>query len=158
MGRPMAERLLCPEISLHVFDPDAAAMGRLTTLGAIGHPDPASVAGAAGLVLSCLPSPAVSEAVALGPDGIVKGQAVRTYVEMSTIGAARSAGSPTGLPNGASGCSTRPSAEGHRAPGPARSPSWRPAWTTICAGPSLRCGASDGRSIAWASALGSVRR
>ena len=86
MGRPMAERLLCPEISLHVFDPDAAAMDRLTSLGAIGHPDPASVAGAASLVLSCLPSPAVSEAVALGPDGIVKGQAVRTYVEMSTIG------------------------------------------------------------------------
>ena len=51
MGRPMAQRLLCPEISLHVFDPDAAAMGRLTTIGAIGHPDPASVAGAAGLVL-----------------------------------------------------------------------------------------------------------
>ena len=86
MGRPMAERLLCPEISLHVFDPDAAAMDRLISLGAIGHPDPASVAGAASLVLSCLPSPAVSEAVALGPDGIVKGQAVRTYVEMSTIG------------------------------------------------------------------------
>ncbi len=86
MGRPMAERLLCPGMSLHVFDPDAAAMDRLTILGAAGHPDPASVANAAALVLSCLPSPAVSEAAALGPNGIARGQAVRTYVEMSTIG------------------------------------------------------------------------
>ncbi len=86
MGRPMAERLLCPELSLHVFDPDVAAMERLTILGAAGRPDPASIANAAVLVLSCLPSPMVSEAVALGPNGIVRGQAVRTYVEMSTIG------------------------------------------------------------------------
>lgn len=86
MGGPMAERLLGPDITLHVFDPAAKAAARLTGLGAIGHPDPASVANAATLVLSCLPSPAISETVALGPDGVVRGQAVRTYVEMSTIG------------------------------------------------------------------------
>lgn len=86
MGRPMAERLLCSEMTLHVFDPDPAASDRLTTLGAIGHPNPASVADAATLIFSCLPSPGVSEAVALGPNGIVRGHGVRTYVETSTIG------------------------------------------------------------------------
>lgn len=86
MGGPMAERLLGPDVALHVFDPAAKAAARLTGLGDIGHPDPASVANAATVVLSCLPSPAVSETVALGPDGIAAGQAVRTYVEMSTIG------------------------------------------------------------------------
>ncbi len=159
MGRPMAERLLCPEISLHVFDPDAAAMDRLTSLGAIGHPDPASVAGAASLVLSCLPSPAVSEAVALGPDGIVGGQAVRTYVEMSTIGRRTVGRIADGLAERGIGLLDAPISGGP--PGAmdrhARHHGVRRR-TTTCAGPSLRCGASDGRSIASASAPGSVRR
>lgn len=86
MGGPMAERLLCPEVTLHVFDPAAPAAERLAGLGAIAHPNAAAVADAAGLVLACLPSPAVSEAVALGLDGIGQGGSIRTYVEMSTIG------------------------------------------------------------------------
>jgi 3-hydroxyisobutyrate dehydrogenase-like beta-hydroxyacid dehydrogenase len=88
MGGAMAERLLCPEIALHVFDPATAAIDRLTVMGAVGHSGPASVAGAADLVLACLPSPDVSEAVALGLDGVAAGQAIKTYVEMSTIGCA----------------------------------------------------------------------
>lgn len=40
------------------------------------------------LVLACLPGTAISEAVALGEDGVASapGHALRTYVEMSTIG------------------------------------------------------------------------
>lgn len=86
MGGAMAERLLHSEVALHVFDPAATAAARLTSLGAIGHPNPASVADAANVVLACLPNAAASEAVALGPDGVARGRAVRTYVEMSTIG------------------------------------------------------------------------
>lgn len=88
MGAPMAERLLCDGIALHVFDPAALALARLASLGARTHADPASVADAAEIVLACLPSPAVSEAVALGPRGIAQGKAVRVYAEMSTIGCA----------------------------------------------------------------------
>jgi len=66
MGSPMAERLLYPGMALHVFDPDPVALNRLAALGAVSHADPASVANAATLIFSCLPSPAVSEAVALG--------------------------------------------------------------------------------------------
>ncbi len=86
MGGAMAERLLRSEVALHIFDPAAAAAARLTGLGATGHRSPASVADAADVVLACLPNPAASEAVALGSDGIARGHAVRTYVEMSTIG------------------------------------------------------------------------
>jgi len=86
MGGPMAERLLCPEVTLHVFDRATSAVKRLAGLGAVAHPNALAVADAADVVLACLPSPAVSEAVALGPGGIGQGGSIRTYVEMSTIG------------------------------------------------------------------------
>lgn len=86
MGSPMAERLLCPEVTLHVFDRATSAVERLAGLGAVAHPSALAVADAADMVLACLPSPAVSEAVALGPGGIGQGRFIRTYVEMSTIG------------------------------------------------------------------------
>ena len=85
MGAPMAQRLLAPGVVLHVHDPADAAMARLTAAGATGHPSPAAVADAADLVFACLPSPQVSEAVALG---VASGGRLRVYVEMSTIGTA----------------------------------------------------------------------
>jgi len=88
MGAPMALRVLAPDIALHVYDPAEAAIGCLVEAGAIRHASPASVAAAADLVFACLPSPAVSEAAALGPQGIGEGGRVRVYVEMSTIGRA----------------------------------------------------------------------
>ncbi len=88
MGAPMALRVLAPDIALHVYDPAEAAIGCLVEAGAIRHGSPASVAAAADLVFACLPSPAVSEAAALGPQGIGEGGRVRVYVEMSTIGRA----------------------------------------------------------------------
>ena len=86
MGAPMAKRLLGPDTTLHVHDRASAAMEHLVAAGAVGHASAAAVADAAPLVFACLPSPAISEAVALGPDGIIAGAAIRTYVEMSTVG------------------------------------------------------------------------
>jgi 3-hydroxyisobutyrate dehydrogenase len=86
MGGAIAERLLQPGIELHVHDVSAAAMERFTAQGAIAHPHARSVADAAEIVFGCLPSPDVSRAVALGPDGIAQGKAVRIYADMSTIG------------------------------------------------------------------------
>lgn len=39
-------------------------------------------------MIVCLPSVAVSQEVACGPDGVAKGRTIRTYVETSTIGPA----------------------------------------------------------------------
>jgi 3-hydroxyisobutyrate dehydrogenase-like beta-hydroxyacid dehydrogenase len=86
MGSPIAERLLAPDIRLHVHDNDPSAVARLTELGAIGHSTAAAVADAAPYVFACLPSAEISEHVALGPDGVAAGGAVRVYSEMSTIG------------------------------------------------------------------------
>lgn len=86
MGAAMAERLCGPAWRLHVFDPRPEAVAPLVERGAVRQASPAAVAEAAPIVLACLPSPAVSLAVATGPGGIVEGSAVRIYVEMSTIG------------------------------------------------------------------------
>src|ERR1700722_2873926 len=86
MGGPIAERLLGKDWKLHVYDPRPAAMETLVAAGATAHGSPASVADVATVIFSSLPSQDVSVAVALGPNGIVHGKAVRVYAEMSTIG------------------------------------------------------------------------
>ena len=86
MGAPMAERLFCPEIRLHVFDPRPEAMAPFAARGAEAHASAREVADAATIVLACLPNGEVSERVALGPDGVAHGNAVRIHAEMSTIG------------------------------------------------------------------------
>ena len=86
MGAPIAERLLAPDIRLHVYDNDQDAVSRLSERGAIGHRSAAGVADVASCVFACLPSAKVSEHVALGPRGVSSGRAVRVYGEMSTIG------------------------------------------------------------------------
>ncbi len=86
MGAPMAERLFGPGMRLHVFDPRPEAMAPFTARGALACASPAAVADAASIVLACLPSGAVSEAAALGPEGVVHGRAIRIHAEMSTIG------------------------------------------------------------------------
>ena len=86
MGAPMAERLFCPEIRLHVFDPRPEAIAPFAARGAEAHASAREVADAATVVLACLPSGEVSERVALGPDGVAHGKAIRIHAEMSTIG------------------------------------------------------------------------
>lgn len=86
MGAPMAERLLGGPFTLHVCDPQPLATAPFEAAGAVVHATPRSVADAASVVFACLPSQAVSEAVATGPDGVADGAALNVYVEMSTIG------------------------------------------------------------------------
>jgi 3-hydroxyisobutyrate dehydrogenase len=86
MGAPMAERLFAEDVQLHVFDPRAEAMAPFVARGAKAHGSPKEVADAASIVLACLPSGKISEAAALGPDGVVHGRAIRFHGEMSTIG------------------------------------------------------------------------
>ena len=84
----MAERLLRSGVRLHMHDPSTAAMDRLVPLGAVPHDSPAAVADVVDLVLACLPNDGVSEAVLAGPDSVLAGARVATYVEVSTVGSA----------------------------------------------------------------------
>ncbi|SDE04191.1 NAD(P)-dependent oxidoreductase [Belnapia rosea] len=83
MGAPMAERLLGPDVRLHVFDLRPEAVAGFAARGAIGCTSARAVADAAAIVFACLPNGRVSEAVAAE---VAEGQAVRLYAEMSTIG------------------------------------------------------------------------
>ena len=86
MGSAIAERLLGKGFQLHVHDPAVQAVERFVAQGAVAHASPKAVADAASIVFACLPNQKVSQAVALGPDGVVHGRAMKVYAEMSTIG------------------------------------------------------------------------
>jgi 2-hydroxy-3-oxopropionate reductase len=86
MGLPMASRLLARNHEVTVLDIDPAATAPLAARGAVIGTSPADVADRAEIVFACLPSLASVRAVALGPDGIIRGKAVRIYVSLSTTG------------------------------------------------------------------------
>ncbi len=83
MGAAIAERLQAAGHALQVFDPSPHAVAPFVARGAVRHTSPTSVANAAEIVFACLPNGKVSEAVA---HDVAAGSAVKTYVEMSTIG------------------------------------------------------------------------
>jgi 2-hydroxy-3-oxopropionate reductase len=86
MGRPMARRLLQHGHSLVIYDKDQAAVDELAALGARIAESVREVADNAEIIFTSLPSPAIFKAVALGADGIIEGRAVRTLVDLSTVG------------------------------------------------------------------------
>ena len=86
MGRPMAMRLLKAGIAMVVCDRNAVATQDFVARGAKAVQSGRDVADLADLVFTCLPSPAISEAVALGDDGLVHGKRMRWYAESSTSG------------------------------------------------------------------------
>ena len=88
MGGPMSRRLLAAGYELVVHDLRAEAVEGLVAAGAEAAKSPAEVAGRAEIVLVSLPTPQVVRAVALGPDGLIHGGALRTYVDLSTTGQA----------------------------------------------------------------------
>jgi 2-hydroxy-3-oxopropionate reductase len=88
MGALMAKRLLDRGHALVVHDRDPDAVRRMKRLGAAAAGSPREVADAARVVFASLPMPEVVRAVALGDDGVVRGRAVRTFVDLSTTGSA----------------------------------------------------------------------
>jgi 3-hydroxyisobutyrate dehydrogenase-like beta-hydroxyacid dehydrogenase len=86
MGFPMCRRLIEAGHTLIVFDVNPAAVERLVKLGAQAAKSPADVAGRAETVLASLPSLDVGRKVATGEDGIIRGNRVRRYVDLSTTG------------------------------------------------------------------------
>lgn len=86
MGGPMATRLIERGYKLIVCDKDAAALSRMTGLGAQVAASARAVADTADIVFTSLPSPAIFKAVALGDEGIIHGKAVKIMVDLSTVG------------------------------------------------------------------------
>jgi 3-hydroxyisobutyrate dehydrogenase len=87
LGGHLAASLLRAGFQLAVHDRNRAAAEPLIAKGADWADSPKALAARCDAVITCLPSPAVSEAVLAGPDGILAGLAKGgTWIEMSTLG------------------------------------------------------------------------
>ena len=84
MGGPMASRLLDAGHSLVIFDTNAAVVKPLADRGATVASSPTEVASKAEVVFLSLPTPPVLQTVAI--DGVLKGTAVKTMIDLSTTG------------------------------------------------------------------------
>jgi 3-hydroxyisobutyrate dehydrogenase-like beta-hydroxyacid dehydrogenase len=86
MGGPMSRRLAEAGHQLTVFDTRPEAMEPLLRLGATAAKSPADVADRVETVMTSLPSLDIGMKVAAGDDGIIRGNRVRRYVDLSTTG------------------------------------------------------------------------
>jgi 3-hydroxyisobutyrate dehydrogenase-like beta-hydroxyacid dehydrogenase len=86
MGQHMAARLLDAGHELAVFDTRPEAVEPHAARGARACDSAAAVADVAGTVLVSLPTPDVVRTVATGDRGLLGGEAMRTYVDLSTTG------------------------------------------------------------------------
>ena len=86
MGLPMGLRFIEQGYGLTIFDIREDAVRPLVARGARAANSSADVASEVQTVLVSLPTPDVVQEVALGPNGIVKGSAVKVYVDLSTTG------------------------------------------------------------------------
>jgi len=86
MGLPMARNLLRAGFELIVFDVNLEALSAIRDAGATAAASPAQVASQVDVVLVSLPTPAVVRSVALGPQGLVEGTRIKSYVDLSTTG------------------------------------------------------------------------
>jgi 3-hydroxyisobutyrate dehydrogenase-like beta-hydroxyacid dehydrogenase len=86
MGGHMSGRLIDAGHTLTVFDVNDAAVQGLTARGAERASSPKAVADAAELVFASLPSPAIVQDTALGPNGVIHGAKIKTFVDLSTTG------------------------------------------------------------------------
>ncbi len=86
MGFPMARRLVEAGHRVIAFDVRPEPLAALVKLGAEAAKSPADVAARAETVLASLPSLDVGRKVALGEDGITRGNRIKRYVDLSTTG------------------------------------------------------------------------
>jgi 3-hydroxyisobutyrate dehydrogenase-like beta-hydroxyacid dehydrogenase len=86
MGFPMARRLVEAGHHLVAFDQRKEAMDSLVALGAAAAASPKEVAGRTETVLVSLPSLQASLDVATGANGVIEGERVKRFVDLSTVG------------------------------------------------------------------------
>jgi 3-hydroxyisobutyrate dehydrogenase len=89
VGGQLAGNLLRHGVDLTVRDLDPARVAALVARGAMAAASPRELAERVDLVITCLPSPAVSAAVMEAPDGVLAGLSPgKIWLEMSTTDAA----------------------------------------------------------------------
>jgi 3-hydroxyisobutyrate dehydrogenase len=87
LGAQLAGSLLREDFPLTVTDLNKDVAAPLLAHGAQWANSPKAVASASDAVITCLPSPTVSEKVLCGPDGILAGfRSGGAWIEMSTLG------------------------------------------------------------------------
>src|SRR5229473_8048818 len=87
MGFPMARRLIEAGHQLVVFDTRKEAVDKLVALGAQAASSPKEIADRAETVMASLPSLQASLDVATGAGGVIEGNKIRRFVDLSTVGA-----------------------------------------------------------------------
>lgn len=86
MGGPMAHRLLDAGNDLVIFDTRPAALEPYLAKGARAATSAAALADEVDTVFLSLPTPAIVRAVALGEGGLKGGRALKTIIDLSTVG------------------------------------------------------------------------
>ena len=86
MGGPMAGRLIDAGHRLTLYDTNAAAMAPLVARGAERAVSARDLADRVETVLASLPTPDIVRAVAAGPDGVIAGNRIETFIDLSTTG------------------------------------------------------------------------
>ncbi|WP_163888346.1 NAD(P)-dependent oxidoreductase [Mycolicibacterium hippocampi] len=86
MGRPMVARLVAAGYRVVVYDARSEAVQTAVAMGALGAQSVEEVGDRAEAVLASLPTPAVSEQVATGPDGVIGGSRIKYFIDLSTVG------------------------------------------------------------------------
>ena len=87
MGFHMARRLVEAGHRVVVFDARREAIDRLTALGARAAGSAREIADEVETVMASLPTPEIVRAVATGAGGVIEGNRVRRFVDLSTTGA-----------------------------------------------------------------------
>lgn len=87
MGGRLARRLINAGYDLMIYDTSEAAVRSFAEMGAHPAGSPSAMASDCEVVITCLPTPQVVHAVALGPNGIAEGNRVKIFIDMSTTGA-----------------------------------------------------------------------
>lgn len=88
MGGELAFRLANAGLSLVIHDARPESYARFEGLNVAQAVTPAEVATRCEIVCVCLPTPSIVHDVALGPEGLVQGNRMKVYVDMSTSGPA----------------------------------------------------------------------
>ncbi|TDO17300.1 hypothetical protein EV580_0467 [Mycobacterium sp. BK086] len=86
MGFSMAARLIDAGHPVIVFDTRPEVVASAVALGAQAASSPRDVADRSETVLASLPSVQASRDVATGPDGVIEGQRVKRFIDLSTVG------------------------------------------------------------------------
>ena len=86
MGLPLATNILDQEKGLSVFDINPEATKTLAEKQARIASSPAEVASQAEVVFACMPSVESFHTVASGADGVIHGSAIKTFVNLGTMG------------------------------------------------------------------------